>query len=225
MWKVLFGISTERSNLLVKNCSLDHIHIFPSLLFPATKPMVSKIWMEAAKAHWGPQNHPLWNDISLCPCSAGCQSELSIQNVSWWVMQELLILLKSPVPPGQVDFLGRWPHKPSQQKSGPLLSPWDYSCLLWFSLRLLPAVTQRFPIDFNQLFPNRFPREPSALPTCPRCSAGHGMWCCQWLSGPHSDSIQYSSGLQGSCTHLLLAQSRNSDILLLYKQKSSFFLA
>lgn len=31
-WTIFFSISTESSNLLVKNCSLDHIHIFLSWL-------------------------------------------------------------------------------------------------------------------------------------------------------------------------------------------------
>lgn len=88
-----------------------------------------------------------------------------------------------------------------------------------------PDVIQPFPLDFNQLFPNRFPRKPPALPTFPRWSVCHGICCCQWLSDPHSNSIQYPSGFQGSCTHSLPAQSRNSDVLSLYKQKSSVFLA
>lgn len=62
--------------------------------------------MEAAESYWEAGNHSLWNDISFSPCSAGWQTELSVQNVFSWVMPELLISLESPVPAGQVDFWG-----------------------------------------------------------------------------------------------------------------------
>ena len=46
IWTIFFSISTESSNLLVKNCSLHQIHIFPSLPFPFSlhwaKPMLRK---------------------------------------------------------------------------------------------------------------------------------------------------------------------------------------
>lgn len=49
-------------------------------------------------------------------------------------------------------FLGRWPHKPCQQKPEPLISPRNCSHSHW--ARLLPDVTQHFSIDSNHLFPN-----------------------------------------------------------------------
>lgn len=145
--------------------------------------------MEAAKAHWEPQSHSLWNDISLSPCSAGWQSELSTQNVLWWVRQELLISFKSPVPPGQVDFWGGGliNHvSRNQSLSSPLGITAACSHSHW--ARLLPDVTQCFPIDYKQLFPNRFPRKPTSTPKLPQvqCLAGKvllpvALWPPQWL--------------------------------------------
>lgn len=105
-----------------------------------------------------------------------------------------------------------------------LLSPWNcIPCSPSPWARLLPDVTQRFPIDSTPLFPNRFPRKPRALPACPRCSACHGMCCCQcplqWLH-PIFQSIP--GRLHSFTPGKSLAQSINSDILSFINKSHRF---
>lgn len=172
--------------------------------------------MEAAGAHWEPVTIPCgifpsasWQSFQHPMC---CDGQCKISNP---------YLTGVPGACRAGGFLGRWPHKPCQQKSDPLISPWNCSPALLHWARLLPDVTQVFPIDSDQLFPNRFPRKPWGLQTCPRCSAWHGVCCCQWPQNWLHPMLHWIPGKLHTFTPgKSQAQSRNSDILLLYKQKS-----
>lgn len=219
MWTIFFGIFTDGSNLLVNNCSLDHIHISPSLLF------LSLLFPRFQNLN-GSSKSPLRTSAPFpvewhfpLPCSAGWQSELPGQNVLWWVMQELLSHW-SPQCCRAGGFLGRWPHEPCQQKSEPLIPPWNSSCLLSsLSLMLLPDVTQKFSHQFQPIISKQIPKKTTSTPNLPQvqCLAWNVLFpvaLCppQWL---HPKFHCIPGKLHTFTPGRSLAQSRNSDILSL----------
>lgn len=102
----------------------------------------------------------------------------------------------------------------------------SHSCLLSFSLSQTPAwCKSNFSIDGNPLFPNRFTRKTTStpLPTFPRCTAWHCTCCWSgagemalWSPQSPDGFVQYSDGIQVSCTHLRWARDWPTAVIQVF---------
>lgn len=112
--------------------------------------------MEAAGAHWEPLTIPCgifpsasWQSFQHQMC---CDGQCKISNA---------YLTGVPSACRAGGFLGRWPHKPCQQKSDPLISPWNSSSLSQAPAWCNPSISHWFWPTISKQIPKKTMRTPN----------------------------------------------------------------